>query len=528
MPTLYGICLFVKQNRPLNLPLTYVAFALISTIAAGHKSIRQIQRKRGMVEKCETWATARVRQAAQLALMSWARKREMKMYVNFKDLKPNPFRDYHVDPIDDNRVEMLAASIHEHGFWGGVVLRKNKDGELEIGAGHHRVAAAIKAGEKSADLFVGDFDDAAMAIVYATENATHRGGSGTAGAGSIAAAVRLLARGSIVCSQIHEQTPHTRNDQGIGETAVFGVLKGVPGMTASIVRQHLAAIKASGDYHRIVSEVAVEVEKAEKESLARAAKAKKNAEEAQRKADEAKRNADEAIAKKKEADAKFKAAKEEAAKKQAEANAKRAEQERQEAQYKKEAADKMKAEADAGLAKLVKTMTTAAAIDKAKEEGRLHVPTFDFEGVAAVLKNEAQLEAFRQVVTRPENLQLLAVTKQAAFAKKLAAHAKDEQDGLTAKFIREWGSQYISEMYMEVRKISAAEKAKTEKDNAEVYITNKLLEIQKHLNLAANSLFAAKQKAKEHGIKRYTFPVGFHAVLDDWIKEAQQMKNGIV
>jgi hypothetical protein len=461
--------------------------------------------------------------------MSWARGGEMKMYVNFKDLKPNPFRDYHVDPIDEDRVAMLTKSIKENGFWGGVVLRKNKDGKLEIGAGHHRVAAAIKAGEKSTDLFVGDFDDDAMAVVYATENATHRGGSGTAGAGSIAAAVRFLAKGAISHSGIPERdTLGAQNRDGIGESSVFSFLKTVPGMTINIVRQHLAAIKASGDYHRIVGEVATVVEKEQKEALAKAAKAKKDAEEAQRKADEAKERAAEAIARKKQADADAKTAKEAAQKKQAEADQKRAEKEKQEAEALADVARKNKAEADAWLAKMAPVQKTADAIEKAKEQEGTHVKTFNLEGVAKVLKNEAQLEAFRQVVTRPENLQLLAVDKQPAFAKKLAAYAKDEQDGLTAKFIREWGSHYISEMYREVKKVSDADKARAAKENAEVYITNKLLEIQKHLNLAANSLFAAKQKAKEHGIKRYTFPIGFHTVLDDWIKEAQQMKRGIV
>jgi hypothetical protein len=45
-----------------------------------------------------------------------------------------------------------------------------------------------------ADVFVGDLDDAAMIRVYARENATQRGNSGTALAGSIASAARFLAK----------------------------------------------------------------------------------------------------------------------------------------------------------------------------------------------------------------------------------------------------------------------------------------------------------------------------------------------
>jgi hypothetical protein len=43
-----------------------------------------------------------------------------------------------------------------------------------------------------ADVFVGDLDDVAMIRVYARENATQRGNSSSAVAGSVASAVRFL------------------------------------------------------------------------------------------------------------------------------------------------------------------------------------------------------------------------------------------------------------------------------------------------------------------------------------------------
>jgi hypothetical protein len=54
--------------------------------------------------------------------------------------------------------------------------RKLADGTIQIGAGHHRVQAALEAGMIEADVFVGeDMDDGSMVRVYARENATQRG-----------------------------------------------------------------------------------------------------------------------------------------------------------------------------------------------------------------------------------------------------------------------------------------------------------------------------------------------------------------
>ena len=103
------------------------------------------------------------------------------MLVELRSLKNNPTRDFIVDPMDDEVVEKLRQWIKEDGFWGGVVCRQTRDGTIEIGAGHHRVKAAIRAGIQLADLFVGngDMDDAAMIRIYARENAT--GSAATAG-----------------------------------------------------------------------------------------------------------------------------------------------------------------------------------------------------------------------------------------------------------------------------------------------------------------------------------------------------------
>ena len=117
------------------------------------------------------------------------------MRVELQSLQPNPMRDFTVDPIDQERVAELKQSIQEDGFWGGVVCRRTKNNGVQIAAGHHRIEAAKMAGIEIADVFIGEMDDAAMIRVYARENATQRGNLGTALAGSVAAAVRFLARG---------------------------------------------------------------------------------------------------------------------------------------------------------------------------------------------------------------------------------------------------------------------------------------------------------------------------------------------
>jgi hypothetical protein len=117
--------------------------------------------------------------------------------VQLKDLRPNPLRDFSVDPIQGSAIEELVKSIKEEGFWGGVTLRRNKNGQLEIAAGITRIQAAIEAGETEALLHVRDAEDLTdekMILTYARENALQRGNTGPATAGVIASTIRFLAK----------------------------------------------------------------------------------------------------------------------------------------------------------------------------------------------------------------------------------------------------------------------------------------------------------------------------------------------
>src|SRR5262245_6667114 len=108
------------------------------------------------------------------------------MRVDLRTLQPNPMRDFRIDPLDPDTVAVLRKSIEEDGFWRGIVCRQLPTGEFQIGAGHHRVQAALDAGITEADVFVGEaFDDFTMVRIYARENATQRGQSSTALAGTV-------------------------------------------------------------------------------------------------------------------------------------------------------------------------------------------------------------------------------------------------------------------------------------------------------------------------------------------------------
>jgi ParB-like chromosome segregation protein Spo0J len=176
--------------------------------------------------------------------------------VVLKELRENPCRDFLVDPIDEAKVDRLAASIKELGFWGGVALRKNEHGNLEIAAGHHRIGAAIAKGIETCQLYVGAFTDEELIRAYATENATQRGDSSTAVAGSVASALRFVAKAILTDNpaaiaitreqELEALKGHLCGSRGIGEPVLTKFLNGI--VNQHTVREQLANLKASGDY----------------------------------------------------------------------------------------------------------------------------------------------------------------------------------------------------------------------------------------------------------------------------------------
>ncbi len=368
------------------------------------------------------------------------------MLVELRSLKPNPTRDFIVDPIDDEVVARLKQSIKDYGFWGGVVGRRLQDGTRQIGAGHHRVIAALEAGIKTADITVlneDQCDDEMMMRMYAVENATQRGNNSTAQNGSVASAVRLIAKAVLTgqSSKIFElserEAKQFTNDQGLGQAPVVRFLDGVPGINSGTVMQSLASLKDSGDYARIIHEVQEEIEHENKEALKALEEAEEEQKQLQHEQEEAVKRQKAAEATRKEASARAKTAQEETEKKRAKEELQRAKQKRQQADDEAAIAEKRRKEADEEMKKFEDLRKTRDAAAKAAEAANGKPRVFDLEGVSVILKNPHQLDVFRKQVTGPGIAPYLPVENQAGLAKQLVDLAAEQDRELSGAFIRE-------------------------------------------------------------------------------------------
>ena len=92
--------------------------------------------------------------------------------VKLKDIKKNPFRNFDIYPIREDKVFRLMESIRATTFWGGLVGRK-KDGKVEIAYGHHRLDALKKMFDEDPeiDIVIRDFSDPDMMKLMSRENA---------------------------------------------------------------------------------------------------------------------------------------------------------------------------------------------------------------------------------------------------------------------------------------------------------------------------------------------------------------------
>jgi flagellar biosynthesis GTPase FlhF len=382
------------------------------------------------------------------------------MRVNLRSLQPNPMRDFTIDPIDAEVVESLTASIHDYGFWGGIACRVLDDGTLEIAAGHHRIEAALAAGVTEADVYVRkDITDAEMVWIYGTENATQRGNTSTALAGTVASALRfcikelLLGRWPLgpneevppiggTSQELLQATKALLSEKGVGEHMLEKFLPKIPGVTHRVIYQQLANLKASGDYARMVTEVEQELAEAHQRALAAAEAAEVERQHRLQEEQEAQARRVEADRKAQKATAAAKAARAEEDRRRQERRAQEAEVARQRAFAEAQLAKKQREEADAKRADFEslrrKAATASTNANQAAAKAAARPKTFDFEGVAKHLRNAFQLQAFREVVTSPGIRPYLPVEQQAALAAHLVSlAAKNPKIELSAVFIRE-------------------------------------------------------------------------------------------
>ena len=433
------------------------------------------------------------------------------MRVELKTLQDNPMRDFKVDPIDKEVVEKLKISIKENpaGFWGGIVARRTKHNGIQLVFGHHRIRAAMAAGIREDDIKVlPDIGDADMTRMYAAENATQRGNSGTALAGSVASAIRFLGKAIMTGADLGKIFPRWSQkaqevvrgqfvtDTGVGWSVIEDFLTDVPGINEGTVKQQLANLKASGDYARIIGEIQQEIEDENKEALKALARAEAEQKKLQAEREAAEARQREAEERRKEAAKAERAAREEADRKRAAAESQRAELARQKAEAEAALAKKRQAEADKELSKFDALRTTRDTGRKAVETAEGREVTFDFEGVARHLRQASHIDTFRQLVTGQGIKPYLPVNKQEALAKKLVALAGDGE--LSARFIRENVTSMVLEVKGAERKLDAEEKATLLRKDWEAKSRSYQDEFARH----ARGLLSAAIDLAEHDGKR--------------------------
>ena len=297
------------------------------------------------------------------------------MRIPIDKIKPNPFRDFHLYPIDEVQVDRLARSINEIGFFTGVTARKDANGGYELGAGHTRTQAAKNLGLTHVEAVVDNYSDEDMVKIMTDENLLQRGHNTPAILDSVAANARIVAR-HILLGDIGEHVnlptdpstlPRLRQqvaDAGPGWSILYRFLNGFDYDAKTDQQQMvkketlvdaISTLRATGDMGRIISGVLEEVEairaeeeaEAERQRLAEEEKARKEEEkrlrEEQRREEAAARMHREWLESQKKA--RLKEEKKAKDAKEAEAEAKRREKEWQ--AYQQEMKEKATAEAEA-------------------------------------------------------------------------------------------------------------------------------------------------------------------------------------
>lgn len=115
-------------------------------------------------------------------------------HVPLDQIVRNPWRDIELYPISDERLAGLRDSIKDHGFFSSVKGRR-RNGKVELGCGHARIAAARKAKLDTVPIFIDDLDDDAMLRLMTDENALQSGANPGAVMNEVAAVTRRLIEG---------------------------------------------------------------------------------------------------------------------------------------------------------------------------------------------------------------------------------------------------------------------------------------------------------------------------------------------
>jgi ParB-like chromosome segregation protein Spo0J len=207
----------------------------------------------------------------------------MKLHdIPLNQIVPNPWRDEELYPVTDEQITILRNSIKDHGFFPGVVGRR-QHGKIELACGHARFAAARKARLESIPVAIDDLDDDQMLRLMTDENATQRGGNAGAVMNEVAAVTRRLMEGLLEAQTLGTIVPrgiknafegnalataqgrlNTRRVKGEGEIPIGHhtirtyLGQGNPDNShrpERAIREAMSALKDSGRYDDIIDEV---------------------------------------------------------------------------------------------------------------------------------------------------------------------------------------------------------------------------------------------------------------------------------
>ena len=422
------------------------------------------------------------------------------MKIKLSQLDANPFRDFHLYPIDEEQVERLRQSMAQLGSFSAITVREHptRAGRYQMACGHNRVQAAPGARLTEIEAVVGRYSDAEMVAVLALENLTQRGHNAGSVLDSVAAYSRVVAKAVLLgdeddeaVSKILDTTTLARTQasvaqEGPGARLLYRAINGfdkserrakkdAEQITSTEIETALATLKASGYMARIVREAHREVEAIRSE----------REERAEAKREEERRAEERRLAAIKDAE------------KRRQAEAKQAARQREEEQVKAREEERRRKEA------------AAIAAQNATRAG------YD-ERVSSVFRLSSHEKAFREAVLSEGGKRIIPKDKQLEFAKVVRA-AVDRREHQTSKDIGSVGLEGIIQAMMAdalglQRKINAEERADFLQNNAIARINKLWDDVRRGLNMAETALEHLAEEHQKWEFKKALFPFDAEAV----------------
>ena len=492
------------------------------------------------------------------------------MRVKIQAVKPNPFRDFELDPILDEQVARLEVSHEQIGQFGAIPVRPHptEAGAFQQAAGHHNIAAMRNRRDSEVNVECKERSDDEMVRLLALENLTQRQHNAGALADAVFARARIIARrelrnDSVAQSQKEASRHSIFLSEGPGERTIYAELNGfsrdekkeaaADGLREVIsmrdVRAAIGSLKASGRIGTMMAELYAEIEEAheaerlrleeeeraaaeaarqaEEERQAREAEAERKAEEAKRKAKEAEERAAHAAQKEKERaehEAKEAREKAKAAEERRAQEAEKAKQERKvEAKEKEERAKKSAASAE----KAAKEKTAIDSQRKAAVD-----PAYDVRCVG-IFDWPQQEQAFRKVVLSENGRRFIPKTKQF----ELAQDIKGQIVTIEKKRGMRLGSDTVEQLVRETlikamgmqRDIDAREKADIERGHDIERVRGLWATFRRGLQQAEAAMEKLADEEKKWPYDKALFPIDRDAIrTSGWILERIKKINANV